>query len=94
METVGWIVGVGAAVAMALLFVAGAWTVLVGVHDRIYNAGSAAERSWAQNRLRSAAWWFSEDRVTMDLLNDLAHSNLEEWQVRDKWRKARATEGR
>lgn len=42
-----------------------------------------------RDRLLRNAWWFSEDKATMDLLVALATDGQNIDQIRDVWRKAR-----
>ena len=76
--------GVLIAGGLAVLMV----TLLVNQVERLIDIGNLRGRRWSQNTLRSSAWWFSEDPVTMQLLMDL--TQLTEWDARDKWRRARA----
>jgi hypothetical protein len=61
----------------------------VSLYGRVFDKGAATQQAWAANRLKTAAWWFSEDDTTRQLLMDLGNSNLQEWEARDRWRERR-----
>lgn len=83
----GAVAAVGAVVVSAVVLL-GVWAAFTAYSDRLRRQGAALEREWQRNRMRAAAWWFSEDDSTMRLLMDLGQ--MEIWQAREAWRKRRA----
>lgn len=83
----GGIVGVGAAVLLACGLIAGGVALLARQIAAIEHRGEVRQMEWVKNKLRSSAWWFSEDTPTMTLLMDLAEMN--EWEARKRWQNNR-----
>jgi hypothetical protein len=92
MEIIGWIVSVVGIVLVG----AGGLVALLWSADKVITAirakGADEQRLRDRNRLHQDAWWFSEDKPTMDLLMDLAHGT-DVSSARDKWQKARMGNG-
>jgi hypothetical protein len=86
----GAILAMAAAVAMLAVVVFWSIRSVDYAVEHIRDRGKRDGWEWQKNKLRSAAWWFSEDEPTRMLLADLAEMN--EWEARDKWRKRRAEE--
>lgn len=82
------------AIGCALVYGAGAvWQKWAERYERLIRA---SERQECGNRLVSASWWFSEDRITMDILakagTDMLSGGYPLDRVdsdRERWRTAR-----
>lgn len=84
-QWIGVLFGLAVAIAVLSFSLCAAVGLAAACIAKIEHRGEARQRAWLQNKLRSTAWWFSEDSRTMDLLMNLAE--LSEWDARERWRK-------
>ncbi len=78
-----------AAIVLIVLALIGASVVKEWLASR-RDAAAKIGVEWERQRLHEVAHWFSEDKPTMELIQDLAKSR-DTWQIRADWQRKRAT---
>lgn len=100
MATAIWWFGYICAGLLAVVVTVGLVTAIIAAGSAVcnswYQAGVSAGIEQARQQIRTDAWWFSEDRPTLDLLMAFgAGGGFDVSHTRERWRKAResATKG-
>ena len=83
------ILGCGVMLLLIAVAVAGVLNWISCIFNRHFERGKQYQFNRERDRLREYSYWFSEDKPTCELLNDLANDGRDIGDIRERWRKAR-----
>ena len=83
------ILGCGVMLLLIAVAVAGVLNWISCIFNRHFERGKQYQFNRERDRLREHSWWFSEDKPTRELLNDLADDGRDINDIRERWRNAR-----